>query len=534
MALFDDRTRYACGDEERRATLRRRRADPVSPTTLNGIDFLEVIDGEADGIAPALDAQRQRILLLQCFGDAPADLEPANVRIVGGVRVTDIDVDWIRRLDDLHQDAGSPQGALPTPVRNFLAGADFDRFDRARVLAIGVDARGDFSTYELGLIDAVLAPDGTPRPLAGFDPRLASVAFAFKVECPSPLDCKTDDACPPAARATPDISYLAKDWGSFRRLMLDRLSVTVPDWRERHVADQGVALVEALAWVGDQLSYFQDAAATEAYLGTARRRPSVRRHARLVDYRIDEGAAARAWIHFEIEPAADGAVIPGPEAGLVAADRRPGTAVIARRPGRSSAVLPTADRDDVRRAGAAIFETLEPITLRSAHNRMAFYTWSDRDCCLPAGATAATLLGAYPDLQRGDVLIFEEIVGPQTGDPADADPLMRHAVRLTDVYASEDPLMTVDPLDPFVVTEIRWHADDAPGFPICLSATLDGGTTLSEVSVARGNVVLADHGDTRDAEPLDPVPPDRDDLGPTIYRPLLREGPLTHVASADD
>jgi hypothetical protein len=46
-----------------------------------------------------------------------------------------------------------------------------------------------------------------------------------------------------------------------------------------------VALVETLAYVGDHLSYTQDAVATEAYLGTARRRTSLRRHARLLDYR---------------------------------------------------------------------------------------------------------------------------------------------------------------------------------------------------------------------------------------------------------
>ena len=43
-------------------------------------------------------------------------------------------------------------------------------------------------------------------------------------------------------------------------------------------------LVEALAYTADQLSYQQDAVATEAYLGTARRRVSIRRHARLMDY----------------------------------------------------------------------------------------------------------------------------------------------------------------------------------------------------------------------------------------------------------
>ena len=70
----------------------------------------------------------------------------------------------------------------------------------------------------------------------------------------------------------------------------------MPDWRERNPADLGITLVELLAYAGDQLSYYQDAVATEAYLGTARRRTSVRRHARLVDYPMHDGANARAWL----------------------------------------------------------------------------------------------------------------------------------------------------------------------------------------------------------------------------------------------
>ena len=56
-------------------------------------------------------------------------------------------------------------------------------------------------------------------------------------------------------------------------------------------------LVEALAYSADQLSYQQDAVATEAYLRTARKRISVRRHARLMDYFISEGCNARTWVH---------------------------------------------------------------------------------------------------------------------------------------------------------------------------------------------------------------------------------------------
>ena len=98
----------------------------------------------------------------------------------------------------------------------------------------------------------------------------------------------------------PYINYLAKDYASFRKLILDRLAVTMPDWRERNPADLGITLLELLAYVGDQLSYYQDAVATEAHINTARRRTSIR-HARLVDYPMHDGANARAWLAFETD-----------------------------------------------------------------------------------------------------------------------------------------------------------------------------------------------------------------------------------------
>ena len=82
--------------------------------------------------------------------------------------------------------------------------------------------------------------------------------------------------------------------------MLDRLSALLPGWQARTPADMGIALVELLAYVGDHLSYRQDAVATEAYLGTARQRSSVRRHARLVDDHMHDGRNARAWVQVRV------------------------------------------------------------------------------------------------------------------------------------------------------------------------------------------------------------------------------------------
>ena len=137
--------------------------------------------------------------------------------------------------------------------------------ERDDYVVLKLNQPGDFSNYWIVL-----------RGIEQVDPRYDRAQFNFKVDCPSPLDCAPACVCVPAQLDEPEINYLAKDYASFRHLMLDRLAVLMPDWTERHAADLGTALIELLAYTGDYLSYYQDAVATEAYLDTARQRISVR------------------------------------------------------------------------------------------------------------------------------------------------------------------------------------------------------------------------------------------------------------------
>ena len=75
---------------------------------------------------------------------------------------------------------------------------------------------------------------------------------ASRHACPTDLDCKHAAGLPAAGYAPqPDINYLAKDYASFRQLILDRLALIMPDWQETHVPDIGIMLVELLAYAGD-------------------------------------------------------------------------------------------------------------------------------------------------------------------------------------------------------------------------------------------------------------------------------------------
>jgi hypothetical protein len=207
----------------------------------------------------------------------------------------------------------------------------------------------------------------------------------------------------------------------------------------------------------------------------------------------------------------------------------------------------------VRRQAREVFETMEAMPLFDAHNKIHFYSWGDERCCLPQGATHATLRGALLNLKAGDVLIFEEVIGPNTSRPEDADPAKRCAVRLIHVETLDS---TGQPLSDLLtgetISEIFWGEADALPFPLCISAQADsahGGKFIEDVSVARGNIVLADHGRTVEqdlgqvpkaplaktaqsacahCEPKDPV------ALPVRFRPKLLARPLTFAASAEN
>ena len=105
------------------------------------------------------------------------------------------------------------------------------------ILTITVSGPGDF--YCPRLVDPVSGETPT-----GFDPRVSAVDFSFKAGCPIRFDCLPSNASPAAVDTSQVRDYLAKDYDSFRQLMLDRLATTLPDWTERNPADLQVAPVE--------------------------------------------------------------------------------------------------------------------------------------------------------------------------------------------------------------------------------------------------------------------------------------------------
>jgi len=420
----------------------RRRAQAIAKG-LNGIDFVDVADD-------------RRTLTAYFFLPAPAETGHRHYVVAGGSRVRNL------KTIEVHHDGGDD------PLRE-------------NCLRIRVDRPGDYSTYRFEIVD-----------IPGFDPLFLSTPFTFGRAPGMTLDCATERSAPTAPPGPePELNYLVKDFDSFLTLILDRFALNVPSWTETHVPDIGITLAELLAYAGDQISYHQDAIATEAYLDTARFRISARRHARLLDYKIQEGCNARAWVSVETDTDLD----PFPASGVTFATT----------------------------GGAAIFEPVAPAGFRplAALTKISFYTWGDTVRTLPAGATGATLSGVPAGtVKGGSVLLFEEAIGPATGSPLDADPAHRCVVRLTSVR--ED----VDPIDDTPVLEIAWSPEDRLPFEFTLSMRDETGAIVEDVSIARGNVVLVDHGRTlAAAEAIGTVP------GAGPFRPKLAQPNLTYRAT---
>lgn len=215
---------YACCDPRRRSVL-------AGQAVFNGIDFIDVVDD------PAMPNNlRQRTLLVHFLNPlTPGQLTVANIVISGGERIRNVKAIAVEDYTS-QSPAGDPH-----------------------VLTVSINGPGDFTTYTLSIVD----PAKPTQPPAGFDQILSSIDFSFKVECPADFDCQNVPDCPAPTPAPIDISYLAKDFASFRTLMLDRLATILPAWQENHAADLGIMLVELLAFLSDYLSYQQDAVATK-------------------------------------------------------------------------------------------------------------------------------------------------------------------------------------------------------------------------------------------------------------------------------
>ncbi len=521
----------SCRDSARRALL-------LGQAVLNGIDFIEF------EIVAGGNILHVHFLLPLPAGAYGLVADPSPILVHGGTRIPNIKV-----------------------LSAVISGSALN------VLDVTVDQQGDYSPYLLSIgwhRDA----DGIWRYTFADLDRLFSVApINFRPGCPIDFDCAPVHECPPEILPEPRLDYLAKDYASFRQLLIDLVAQRNPTWIERSPADIGMALLELFAYEGDQLSYFQDAVANEIYLDTARQRVSAKRHAKLIDYAMHDGRNAWTFVHFAVSTA--GSIGAGRQlvtriSSPMRFDRQQPSVVPVPQPIAPPGTLlnEVTDEDywtDPALAQVRVFETATTVAVDPHHNELRLHAWGNEQCCLAQGATTAHVYAidaataVRPPLAVGDYLLLEEVRGPTTGAAADADPAHRQVVRITQVNPSPSTstvgpaadmmhdrlfLASIDPVthEPTPVTgpvplaqtlplvEVTWDPVDALKIPICLTARLADGTTIHRVSMARGNIALADHGRSL-FEPYDFTPPL---TGERTFRLRLAQGPLTMQGQPGD
>jgi hypothetical protein len=347
----------------------------------------------------------------------------------------------------------------------------------------------DPTLYRIEVVD--------PPPVP-FDPLRTSLPARLRPECDALGSCFAVRPAPAPPEPSPVHDYLARDWRSLRQALLEFLVSEHPD-TDVSIADPTVTVLELFAHIGDVLHYRLDRVATEAYLETARLRTSVRRHARLVDYRLGEAVSARLAVHIQVPPGTGPVTVAAGDGALDAT---------------GSELAFTLDAG--RKAPAALGE-------------IPIYDWGEEACCLPQGATECVLVRPKPAdplgatwLAPGDLLAFEVV------DPVDRTAHHAWATRAQDwpvvspANAFRDPrasrtaqvvtLTAVEPVsDPLLgptlpLFRVAWSRDDALARSYAVG--IDASEGSDEVTIARANLVPAHHGRLVDAGGLE-LQPDR-------------------------
>jgi hypothetical protein len=295
--------------------------------------------------------------------------------------------------------AGSPPGVVVTitgagtvttiPVDDPAAWSA-DNEDRP-VLALTMAAPGNFSVYTLTISYGQL------------DPFFDSAQFTLTAACPTTLDYViSPPSCPGPADEQVPIDYLAKDFASFRQALSEFSTLRYPAWVERSEADLGVMLMEALAAIADELSYYQDRVAAESTLQTATQRLSVVRHARLVDYEPAPATTATTVLHLEVQ-----------QPGTI------DTPLLFRALGADGSIIDFEVEDPaVGLAGASGGTPPDWATVDTHWNRANLppYYWDDSQRCLTAGSTTLYLAGHGHALYQGQQLLLDTCAAT-SGDP---------------------------------------------------------------------------------------------------------------------
>lgn len=391
---------------------------------------------------------------------------------------------------------GAPQVAVLAPGTIVPDGVDPDGNPVPGHLDLAVGATGGglpgTAPYRLGVDPFGLAALGLE-----LDPLRRYLPVRLRPECGEVPDCVAAPG-PPSPLTPPDYDTLARDYTGLRTMLLERLEALQPG-SDTAVPDVMTTLIELMAHLGDLLAYRQDRVSTESWLGTARRRANVTRHARLVDFAVPPATSAATVVQVRVA-----------HPDLTATD-----ASFAVEPG--DVATDTVGDPDAAPGGAHFtLELSEPATVLASHAEIALHDWGEADAVLPPGATSAILVRppaadgvpAADWLPVGSLLGFEVVAPGQPGEqeawatrarpwpPDDGGGAQTRAalashpaqvVTVTGVVEMTDPLAPGIPL-----IRVFWDAAEALTDEFPVSVTASGGSP--RVAVARLGLFAAHHG----------------------------------------
>lgn len=336
-------------------------------------------------------------------------------------------------------------------------------------LELKIEPVGDYSTYQLNVIATAYA----------FDPLFRMQGFKFRPGCFNTNCAPLSDYS--EANDEPLIDYLAKDFHSFRHILFNAMRERVPDWQPTSEADLDNVLIGLIAADADELSDYQDRVVTEAYLGRARKRTSLARHGRLMDYHLHQGNQASSWLALQLN-----------------------TDVIL---DRSLAVWSGLDWQST---GAVIFASRHHAdstqALFAQLNTLKLYTWGNTVRALEAGATQADVISpdgvmteAEADLLRdlfrhADVtqLLIEQKLNPDTASINGLDKTARQIVRLLEGNNAAESIE--DPVLGTWFVRVFWQEADYTRRRFCFVTEVSGQPPSDEVTLFHGNLVEVFHG----------------------------------------
>jgi hypothetical protein len=97
----------------------------------------------------------------------------------------------------------------------------------------------------------------------------------------------------------PQIDYTSRDYASIREDLIDLIQYFAPEWTNRDPADFGITILEAFAFMGDNLHYYIDRAANEGFITTSSQRDNVLQLARLLGYQATDNTASKVTLTFQ-------------------------------------------------------------------------------------------------------------------------------------------------------------------------------------------------------------------------------------------